>query len=404
MSWRSYQKNHLKSFKKSAKYNYIVYVLLCILMIGIVTCFVVSNSQKTRHIVTSDQNLEKNRITSSTSALSLQKPTLTTISSTEKINLPDNLVTKWIKQVMNNYNVRYGAVVAINIKNCKPIAIVSKGKDFSAFKTYPAASLVKLVTASAAIEINHIPQYAQFYYDTRNASQSIRALTDGYYDGRKKITFSMALAKSNNPVFGKLALYKIGASNLQLYFDRFYFNKSLGPSFIQVSKASVDNNGVDIAQTGAGLNPDTTISPFHAALIAQAIGNNGDMCVPYNGFNGAKQYIKNIIDPKTAEELINMMRLTITQGTSKRAFYNRRGRYILANISVAGKTGSIHGSDPEGDYEWFVGIAPVDNPEIAVSALVVNGNRWTIKGSYLGAQTFLAYFFPNAVKKLLLER
>ncbi|MGB9735802.1 MAG: penicillin-binding transpeptidase domain-containing protein [bacterium] len=379
-------------------------LLSILIIVGIAGYLMIKNYKHSAHHLTQKQYLSGTNPTPSTSISSFTTTPNAMISSEKKINLPENIVTKWIRHTMDIYRVRYGAVVAIDVKNCTPIAIVSKGMDFSAFKAYPAASLAKLVTASAAIELNHIPQYALFYYDTRNASQSIRALTDGYYDGRKRITFSMALAKSNNPVFGKLALYKIGASNLQSYFDRFYFNRSLGPSFIEQSRAYVEKNGVDVAQTGAGLNPDTTISPFHAALIAQAIGNAGNMCVPYNWFDGAKQYTQRIIDPATAKELIDMMRLTITQGTSRRAFFNRRGRYILADISVAGKTGSIHGYDPEGDYEWFVGIAPVNNPEIAVSALVVNGNKWTIKGSYLGAQTFLAYFFPDAVKKLLHEK
>ena len=402
MNWRSYQKKHLRAFGRKTKNSYRGYMLISIIiLISVFFYFVVKGYHYSKQETQIKQATKGNNITGTAVIPPEQNQFTTTISSAENINLPDNDVTRWIKYIMNIYRVRYGAVVAIDIKTCKPIAIVSRGEDFSAFKSYPAASLIKLVTASAAIELNHISPYALFYYDSRNASQSIRALTNGYYDGRKKITFSMALAKSNNPVFGKLALYKIGSTNLQSYFDRFYFNKSLGPSFIQESKAYVDDNSVDIAQTGAGLNPDTTLSPFHAALIAQAIGNRGQMCVPYEGFGSSRQFTQQIISPETAKELIDMMRLTITKGTSRRAFFNRKGRYILANISVAGKTGSIHGYDPEGDYEWFVGVAPVHDPQIAVAALVVNGKKWTIKGSYLGAQTFLAYFFPDAVKKFL---
>lgn len=336
-----------------------------------------------------------------TPVLSAARPTETEIRSAYTMNLPKNDITRWIERVMGEYRVKYGAVVAIDVKTCKPIAVVSRGNDFSSFYAYPAASLIKLVTAAAAIEMHHVSPYALFYYDSRNASQSIRALTNGYQDGRKQITFSMALAKSNNPVFGKLALYKIGNNNLQDYFDRFYFNKPIGPPFIKQSRAVVDDDTVSIAQTGAGLNPDTTLSPFHAALIAQAIGNNGRMCVPYTGFDGSRQNRVQVMQPQTAKELIEMMRLTITKGTSRRAFFNRRGRYILSNITVAGKTGSIRGNGPDGDYEWFVGVAPADDPQLAVAALVVNGEKWTVKGSYLGAQAFLAYFFPDAVKKLL---
>ncbi len=405
MNWRSYQKNHLKSLRRDGRRSFIPYMFFSIIIVvGIISYILIKNYPHARQQGPIPQNKTAAGISPSVSMPLRPQQTPSEISSAGTVNLPDNNVTRWIRHVMDIYRVRYGAVVVIDVKTCAPVAVVSKGDGFSAFKAYPAASLIKLVTASAAIELQHISPYALFYYDSRNASQSIRALTNGYDDGRHKITFSMALAKSNNPVFGKLALYKIGNNNFQTYLERFYFNKSLGPSFLQQSRASMDDNTVDIAQTGAGLNPDTTLSPFHAALIAQAIGNNGRMCVPYEGFGSSAQGTKQVISPGTAKELIEMMRLTITKGTSRRAFFNRRGKYILADISVAGKTGSIHGDDPDGDYEWFIGVAPAKNPRIAVAALVVNGSTWTIKGSYLGAQAFFAYFFPDAAKKLLHER
>ena len=404
MNWRSYQKNYLKSLRRGGRRNFIPSMIFSLVIIlAIISYVMIKHYPRAKEQGASVQNKAAVVITPPVS-MPPQAKTNAEIRNIGTVNLPDNDVTRWIKHVMDMYRVNYGAVVVLDVKTCAPIAVVSRGAGFSAFKAYPAASLIKLVTASAAIELHHIPPYALFYYDSRNASQSIRALTNGYDDGRHKITFSMALAKSNNPVFGKLALYKIGNNNFETYLNRFYFNKSLGPSFVQQSRASIDDNTVDIAQTGAGLNADTTLSPFHAALIAQAIGNRGRMCVPYEGFSRSKQGTKQVMSADTASELIEMMRLTITKGTSRRAFFNRRGRYILANISVAGKTGSIHGDDPAGDYEWFIGIAPVKNPQIAVAALVVNGNTWTIKGSYLGAQAFFAYFFPDAVKKLLHER
>ncbi len=403
MSWQSYQKTYLKRLHKQIKRRIILYAIIAFMISLSISLYIgmrehAANPRPNK----TEQTKVKSQFTSTVQPqIASEMPSITKIKSVPSYHLKENNIERWIKFIMREYSVKYGAVVAIDIKTCKPIAIVNIGKGFSVFKAYPAASLAKLITAAAAIELHHIPSYALFYYDSRNSSQSIGALTDGYDYGKKSITFSIALAKSNNPVFGKLALYKIGAANLQSYFDRFYFNKSLGPSFIEHSTAVVGDSGDDIALTGAGLNTGVLLSPFHAALIAQAIGSGGNMCVPYTRFDNHVQIKKRIIAASTAKELLDMMRFTITKGTSRRAFYNRRGHYILANISVAGKTGSIHGTGPEGDYEWFIGIAPVNNPEVAVAVLVVNGEKWTVKGSYLGAQTFFAYFFPDAVKKLL---
>ncbi|MCL4557486.1 MAG: penicillin-binding transpeptidase domain-containing protein [Deltaproteobacteria bacterium] len=403
MNWRSYQKNHLRSLRRRFRHASLPYILLStIAVLGFFLYAAVNRTGRARgHPPVSVQRQPASGMTAATVVSPPAGEGQSVIMGPHGRGLPKNIITRWIDHMMDRYEVKYGAVVAIDVKTCRTLAVVSRGAGFSAFDAYPAASLVKLVTASAAIEMHHIPPYASFSYDSRNASQSVKALTNGYNDGRKHITFSMALAKSNNPVFGKLALYKIGNSSLQTYFDRFYFNREVGPAFIMKSSAAVDDDAVDIAQTGAGLNPDITLSPFHAALIVQAIADRGRMCVPYEGFGNSRQGYTQVVSPQTAKELLGMMRLTIVKGTSRGAFFNRRGRYILAGISVAGKTGSIHGSDPDGDYEWFVGIAPVDDPEIAVAAVVVNGRKWTIKGSYLGAQTLLAYFFPGAVKKLL---
>ena len=38
------------------------------------------------------------------------------------------------------------------------------------------------------------------------------------------------------------------------------------------------------------------------------------------------------------------------------------------------------------------GITPIDDPQIALAALVVNQDKWQIKASYLGEQALEAFF------------
>jgi len=64
---------------------------------------------------------------------------------------------------------------------------------------------------------------------------------------------------------------------------------------------------------------------------------------------------------------------------------------------VAGKTGSLSGWTPRVHFEWFAGVAPVGSPRLALAALVVNDNRWKIKGSYVGKEAFNSYFgYPSS--------
>jgi cell division protein FtsI/penicillin-binding protein 2 len=87
-----------------------------------------------------------------------------------------------------------------------------------------------------------------------------------------------------------------------------------------------------------------------------------------------------------------MLATTVQSGTSRRAFHDRRGRRMLASVSIAAKTGSIDGTDPAGHYSWFAAYAPMEDPQIALAALVVNGNKWRIKATSVGEQALEAFF------------
>jgi cell division protein FtsI/penicillin-binding protein 2 len=86
-----------------------------------------------------------------------------------------------------------------------------------------------------------------------------------------------------------------------------------------------------------------------------------------------------------------MLSSTVTTGTSRRAFHDRRGRPRLA-VEIAAKTGSITGSDPRGHYSWFAAFAPAHNPRIALVALVINQDKWKIKSAQVGEQALEEFF------------
>ena len=87
-----------------------------------------------------------------------------------------------------------------------------------------------------------------------------------------------------------------------------------------------------------------------------------------------------------------MMVQTTERGTARRAFHARDGRLLLDPIGVAGKTGSLNGLDPDGHYEWFIGVAPADDPTIAVATLVVNRGKRTRSASQVAAQVLQSVF------------
>ena len=61
-------------------------------------------------------------------------------------------------------------------------------------------------------------------------------------------------------------------------------------------------------------------------------------------------------------------------------------------MSVAGKTGSLSGKAPDGRYEWFIGVAPADDPRIAVATVLVQDDLWWRNASQVAADVLRAVF------------
>ena len=48
--------------------------------------------------------------------------------------------------------------------------------------------------------------------------------------------------------------------------------------------------------------------------------------------------------------------------------------------------------DPYRAYSWFVGAAPVEQPEVAIAVLIVNEPKWRIKSGTAAALVLQKYF------------
>jgi hypothetical protein len=59
---------------------------------------------------------------------------------------------------------------------------------------------------------------------------------------------------------------------------------------------------------------------------------------------------------------------------------------------VAGKTGSLSGKQPDGRYEWFIGVAPADAPRVAIASLVVQDELWWRTSSQIAADVLYGVF------------
>jgi peptidoglycan glycosyltransferase len=221
---------------------------------------------------------------------------------------------------------------------------------------------------------------------------------------------SLALGKSINPVFGRLASDVVGVDSIMTYAQRFGFNQTLFPgTSVTPSRAAFPQDDRQLRLMGAGLGREVKISPLHAAVIMAAIANQGVMMTPILAqeirdqrnnvlYSNQTRTNRKLVVKKTADQLTKMMLTTVTKGTSRKAFHDRRGNPLLASISIAAKTGSINGTDPTGHYSWFAAYAPVDDPQIALVALIINQDKWKIKATNLGELALEQFFEEQETK------
>lgn len=326
----------------------------------------------------------------------------------------DERLQKDMFELFRRFDPPYGICVAMEPKTGRIACIVGyrKGGEpdpWLALKAlYPAASLIKVVTAAAALEKGALSPEDEIAYRGgiyRITKRGLRAR-----NGRGVPTMSLeeAIAKSANSVFGKVAVDNVGGDVLEEYMGKFGFGQSIPFELpVETSQGEVPRDDYNLARTGAGFG-EVYVSPLHMAMMMSAIGMQGEMPAPVlvdivEDATGEPLYEaepskwRDTVAPGTADALLRMMVKTIEMGTSRRTFGSPDRTPLLKDMEVAGKTGSLSGWTPRMRFEWFAGVAPVRDARLAVAALVVNSNRWKIKGSYVGKEAFSAFFgYPQS--------
>jgi len=328
---------------------------------------------------------------------------------------------KKIKKVMSKHRLPYGMVVALEPKTGRVLDMVDYSrtervhKNLNLRASYPAASIFKLITAAAALDQNKVSPETRIAFHGGNSKLGAWNWKENPRRDRDKISIKYALAKSCNVAFAKVALRWLGDQGLKCYAESFWFNKPIPFEFpVEVSRAVFRPDEASIAYTAAGLG-EVGLSPLHGAMIASAIANGGVMMVPQivekitweNGeaiYTHQEQVLTQVISPQTAQELKEMMAYTVTRGTSRKAFHTRRGTPYIKGISIGGKTGSLRGKEPKGQYSWFVGMAPLEDPEIALAVVIINKPIWQIKASHLAKEAFKEYFKTKKTRKVAKKR
>ena len=300
--------------------------------------------------------------------------------------------------MFDRYEVPYGAVVALDPRSGRILAYVSHSSadpdagDLVLDPSPPTASVFKVITGTALVESGVNPADPVCYHGGASRVRESNLEDDPTRD-RRCASLSEAMGGSINSVFAKLAVRHLDPPTLERWASAFAFGEPIPfdvPTRLSASEVPTDR--LEFARTAAGFW-HMHMSPLHGALIAATIANEGRMPRPTlvdqvidprggTTYEASPEVFREVVSAETAAAVSAMMRETVVHGTARRYFYDRRGNAFLPGIAAAGKTGTLAGSDPYRGYTWFVGFAPLDDPRIAVAALVVNDPQWRIKGAF----------------------
>jgi penicillin-binding protein 2 len=128
----------------------------------------------------------------------------------------------------------------------------------------------------------------------------------------------------------------------------------------------------DTANFGIGQG-DTLVTPLQMAQTAAVVSMDGVGFRPHlvRAFQGPLEANPRLISPEQTiraeappgfwEMIRNAMGRVVASGTARRA--------QISGLEWGGKTGSTQHSRSSKTHSWFVGIAPIHNPEIAIAVL-----------------------------------
>ena len=318
---------------------------------------------------------------------------------------PDSLLNARMNVYLQRYRPEIGVILAADLRTGHVLAmgeradsIVTSAPKLAFGGGFPAASLVKILTATAALESNakelvdSIPQLGGYHTLYRRQLK-----TEGQRN-INRITLEEAFCKSVNPAFGMLGL-SMGPAALRATAMRMGFNKPTLPSFAATSRIDFPDTGFSLAEASCGFTAKTTISPWHALQIARGAGDDGRLrvCAFASSIVNLSTRTEMALSPDSGSAFVSrenlpklqsMMEATVRKGTSRKGFHSVLKAYHLDKIEAGGKTGSLDGEEIRGRFDWFVGYVRLkDNPSkgLAISIMFVHREYAGIHASQMAA-------------------
>lgn len=245
--------------------------------------------------------------------------------------------------------------------------------------TYEPGSTFKLVTSVAGLEENVIKDTDRFTCTGSVTIGGRRIKCWRHYNPHGEQTFAQGVQNSCNPVFIEVG-NRLGVSKLYDYIEGFGFMEKTGLDLPGEAKGILYNEKnvgpVELATISFGQS--ISVTPMQLIRAISAISNDGKLMQPrvVKGFTDDKGNVieeiepvmtRQVISEETSDEMMEIAESVVREGSGQAAY--------IPGYKIGGKTGTaqkvIDGKYAQGKYICsFIGIAPTDDPQIVVLAIV----------------------------------
>ena len=293
------------------------------------------------------------------------------------------------------YNYDEAIMIAVNPKTSEVLGMASrptfnpeKYQDYSVdvynrnlpiWKSYEPGSVQKIITYAAGLE-EGVFKMDEIYHDPGALVIDGVRIRDWKAGGHGTETFLQVIENSCNPGFMTIGM-RLGKDKLFKYIKAFGLGSKTGidllgeSSGILFNEEKIGNVELATASFGQG-NAVTAIQLVNAASAAV---NGGNLNKPYILSKIIKndeiliqkepEFLRKVISIETSEKIKYALESVCARGTARGAF--------IDGYRVGGKTGTAqiaeNGSYVQGKYILsFMGIAPMNNPEIMIYLAITN--------------------------------
>lgn len=256
----------------------------------------------------------------------------------------------------------------------------------------PPGSSFKLVTLAAALESG---KYTKNSIIPGPASLQLPQTTHVLHNWsgapcgpNDRTTLANALDISCNTAFGWLGM-QLGGDALRAQAEKFGFDNSFAvPMRAATSRFPATLDAPTTALSAIG-QYDVRATALQMAMVGAGIANGGVVMSPYlvREVRAPDLSVLETASPTAfdramsaanARTELEMMQSVVDIGTGSNA--------QIRGVAIAGKTGTAQTGNAAPNVAWFVGIASVDNPRVAVAVVVENpGGQAEISGNRLAA-------------------